>query len=298
MPECPNTAVPAPSLPVCVPPSPAFTSLTVTVKGDNRSADNCQIQPCLFNNCTCRKIFAYEACGTLSIPLAITIQNYQMVSVLGGFSERAYAQNQQHVAWWLSNLGLTSVQTLLKDLSITIDASSCTQTGCTGGYSWAINIFPELEVVRGTLNFQYLSEGSSFALLSGSGGFSKLRATGRTTFTAPYGGGWTNPDLSFLSGLVCPGTQIDGSNSSIGSLTGLDRVVDGNPAMGNQSCFFSFTNSQSVLFNVSAIAPFAGCGGRQRPDNSTFLPCLSVWCGQINTWTALCNYVASGNICL
>jgi hypothetical protein len=113
---------------VCVPPSPAFTSLTVTVKGDNSSADNCQIQPCLLNNCTCRKIFAYEACGTLSIPLAINVQNYQ-VGAFGGY----YVQNQQHVAWWLSTLGLTSVQTLLKDLSITIDVSRCTEQGCTGG---------------------------------------------------------------------------------------------------------------------------------------------------------------------
>jgi hypothetical protein len=106
-------------------------------------------------------------------------------------------------------------------------------------------------------------------------------------------------DLSFLSGLVCPGTQIDASFvSTLVSLTGLERVVDGNPALANQPCFIGFTYSKSVLFNVSALAPFAGCGGRQRPDNSTFLPCLNVRCGTLNTWTALCNYIASGNICI
>jgi hypothetical protein len=273
---------------VCVPPTPAFSSLKITVRGDNSSADNCQIEPCFNQDCSCRNIFAYAACGILSIPLTVYFRNV---------NDFGFVPSYQYAAWWLSTLGLASVHTFLKDLSITID-TYCGYRQCNGDYQWAINIFPQLEVVRGALDFQFIrASGGSFALLPGSG-FAKLRATGRTTFTAPYGG-WANSDLSFLSSLVCPGTQIDGTAlSTLGSLTGLDRVMDGNPAMVNQSCFFSFTNSESVLFNVTAIATFAGCGGRQRPDNSTILPCLNTWCGQINTWTGLCNYLANGNLCL
>jgi hypothetical protein len=280
---------------VCVPPSPELTYLKITVKGDNSSSDNCSIEPCLNNNCTCRNIFAYAACGTLSIPLTVFIKNWVEIPT----GDRIILNNHQYVAGWLNTLGLTSVQTLLKDLSIIIDESNC--YSCPGEIQpWAINIFPRLEVVRGTLNFHFLKRTSSllFALLPGSG-LAKLRATGKTTFTASDAGpgGWAMVDLSFLSGLVCPGTQIDASFvSNLGSLTGLERVVDGNPALANQTCFIGFTFSQSVLFNVSALAPFAGCGGRQRPDNSSFLPCLNVWSGQINTWTALCNYIASGNL--
>jgi hypothetical protein len=275
-------------LAVCVPPSPVFTSLTITVRGDNSSAGNCQIEPCLNDNCTCRNIFDYAACGIFSIPLTVYIQNH---------NESGFAHNYQYAAWWLSTLGLASVQTFVKDLSINID-TYCVYSECFGAHQWAINIFPQLEVVWGTLNFHFngIWNSNSFALLPGSG-FAKLRATGRTNFTASNGI-WANADLSFLSSLVCPGTQIDGTAlSALRSLTGLDQVVDGNPAMVNQTCFFSFTNSESVLLNVTAIARFAGCGGRQRPDNSTSLPCLNVWCGQIDTWTDLCNYVANGNLC-
>lgn len=77
------------------------------------------------------------------------------------------------------------------------------------------------------------------------------------------------------------------------SLTGLDRVADGNPALVNQPCIFDFTGSPA-LSNVSALATFAGSGAKVRPDNSSGLPCLKVWCGQITTWTALCNYIAYG----
>jgi hypothetical protein len=221
-----------------------------------------------------------ECCAIPGVPLPIT-----------------FHRNHQHVAWWLSNMGLTSVQTLSNDLTISIDASYCGTGACNEAFLWAISIFPQLEVVRGTLRFRlWTASRLTFGLLPGSG-LAKLRATGRTAFTSVFGG-WSNADLSFLSSLVCPGTQIDGNAlSTLGSLTGLDRVVDGNPALENQSCFFSFNNSQSNLSNVSAIAPFAGCGGRQRSDNSTFLPCLKVLCGQINTWTGLCNYVAPGNKC-
>jgi hypothetical protein len=278
---------------VCVPPQlDGFNFLTIGVSGDNSSTYNCQIQPCFDGDCTCRNIFAYAACGTLSSSLKVAIINSRSIN-----HTWAPVGNHQHVAWWLSKMGLTSVQTLSNDLTISIDASYCGTGACNEAFSWAINIFPQLEVVQGTLGFRlWTTSRLTFALLPGSG-FAKLRARGRTTFTT-NNGGWANADLSFLSSLVCPGTQIDGNAlSTLGSLTGLDRVVDGSSALDNQSCLFSFNSSQSNLSNVSAITPFAGCGGRQRRDNSTFLPCLKVWCGQINTRSGLCNYVASGNKC-
>jgi hypothetical protein len=274
-----------------VPPSPVLTSLKITVSGDNSSSDNCSIEPCFNNNCTCRNIFPYAACGTVILPLTVRIQNYRA-------ADGTRLPSYQYVAGWLNTLGLASVKTLLKDMTIIIDESGC--YNCDGlFYSWAIDIFPQLEVVWGTLIFHYENHyATSLSLLPGSG-FAKLRATGKTIFTSYQSGygAWAMVDLSFLSGLVCPGTQIDASFvSTLGSLTGLERVVDGNPALVNQPCFIGFTYSKSVLLNVSALAAFAGCGGRQRPDNSSFLPCLNVWSGQINTWTALCNYNASGNI--
>jgi hypothetical protein len=286
---------------VCGPPSPVFTYLKITVSGDNSSSNNCRIEPCLNNNCTCRNIFPYAACGTLNITLVVQIQNWEV-------GTGVYQQTYQYVAGWLNTLGLASVQTMLKDLDIVINEYVCNFCDVATN-SWAINIFPQLEVVRGSLIFTFVPGSyyrKSFSLLPGSG-LAKLRATGTTrigVLRGGLGGGWAMADLSFLSGLVCPGTQINlsenidaSSVSTLVSLTGLDRVVDGNPALVDQPCFIGFTYSNSVLFNVSALAPFAGCGGQQRPDNSSFLPCLNVWCGQINTWTALCNYIASGNKC-
>eukprot|EP00884_Botryococcus_braunii_P015603 jgi/Botrbrau1/2726/Bobra.0164s0006.1 len=296
MPECPNTAVPAPYYPVCLPPSPVFTSLTIKVSGDNSSGENCRMDPCFNNDCTCRNIFAYAACGTFTLPLNVVARNYEYGN--GGY---VYTNNHQYVGWWLRTIGLADVQTLLKDLTITVDTGLCSYDSCLkAAFSWTIDIFPKLEVVRGTLNFQHIAyPAQSFALLPGTG-LAKLRVTGRTTFTAPNGpGGWATSDLSVLSSLVCPGTQIDFSAlSTLSSLSGLERVADGNPALLNQTCLFNFTNSYSVLFNVSAIASFGGCGGKQRPDNSSVLPCLTTWCSQINTWTGLCTYVANGGFCL
>jgi hypothetical protein len=274
--------------------------MEVLITGDNSSASNCRLRAnCLNGDCSCRNIFSSAQCGTITIPVYVYVLGYIEDP---NHIENKFADNWKYAAWWLRVVGIADVQTMLNNLTIMVDMY-CSDDPCQNrAYSWAIDIFPKLEVVRGTLEFRFASGPASvpaiISLLPGPG-LANLRVTGRTIFTLQgTQHPWGMADLSFLPGLVCPGTQIDGSLlSNLVSLKGLERVADGNPALANQNCFFDFALNPSVLFNVSTLARFAGCGAKQRPDNSTILPCLNVWCGQLNTWSALCNYIASSNIC-
>eukprot|EP00884_Botryococcus_braunii_P006210 jgi/Botrbrau1/15590/Bobra.0246s0004.1 len=126
----------------------------------------------------------------------------------------------------------------------------------------------------------------SVTLLPGTG-LANLRVTGQIIFT---GINWRMPDLAIFPRLVCPGSQMIGDGlSGLLSLNGLQGVMDGNPALINQTCMFSFTGSDTLV-NVSALATFGRCGtANQRPDNAS-APCLNRYCGSISTWSALCNY--------
>jgi hypothetical protein len=277
-------------LAVCESPSPIFEkqNLKIFVSGDNSSADNCRMDPCLDSDCTCRNIFPYAQCGTLAITLGVYAQ-------LWNSPTNQYVDNTKYLAWWLRNMGLADVQTFMNDLTIFLESKSHVRDIKS---SVALDIFPNLEVVRGTLNIGIGSwpRGLLFTWLPGPG-LAKLRATGLTLLYTADNAVWGNSDLSFLSSLVCPGTQFSASTLvNLRSLKGLGGFVDGNPALTGQLCFLDIgTRIKSRLDDLSAIAQFAGCGAKQRPDNSSFLPCLNVWCGALSTWTDVCNYIASGS---
>jgi hypothetical protein len=243
------------------------------------------MSPCLNSDCTCRNIFTYAQCGTFSITLKVYVQLFNSLT-------NQFVDSTKYLTWWLRNIGLADVQTFLKDLIIRYEHANSIDVKI----STAIDIFPKLEVVRGNLSFNLYSTGGwlRMAWLPGPG-LAKLRVTGRTSFGAKYNSEWGMSDLLILPSLVCPGTQLNGALQNLRSLTGLELVVDGNPALTGQNCIFDIVSSR--LTDVSALAQWAGCGGNQRPDNSSILPCLNVWCGSLNTWTALCNYIDSGNIC-
>jgi hypothetical protein len=248
--------------------------------------------PCLISDCTCRNIFTYAQGGTVAFTLRVYAQLYN--SIFDQISD-----STKYLAWWLSKIGLADVQTFLDDLIIRVESSS--PYGDIQ-ISTAIDIFPKLEVVRGNLSFSLYSDPKRlyFSWLPGPG-LAKLRVTGQTSFGTKSQSYWGLSDLSFLSSLVCPGNQLSGITlPNLRSLTGLEWIVDGNPALTGQNCIFDIgpgNGNPSRLADVSALSQFAGCGANQRPDNSSILPCLNVWCGRLNTWTALCNYIASGDLC-
>lgn len=188
------------------------------------------------------------------------------------------------IAGFLNATGILNVQTLLKSFTWTIPDVPYQNA------PFSVDIFPNLEVIRGPVAISI--DGSGYLQLLPGPGLAKLRVAQQIALT---GSMWGNRDLTFLPSLICPGAQYNGDAiATLTSLAGLDKVVDGNPAVLNQTCLFSFTGSPQSLFDVSALATYARCGAaNQRPDNGT-APCVDVWCGQIRTWSALCSYISNG----
>eukprot|EP00884_Botryococcus_braunii_P000510 jgi/Botrbrau1/1045/Bobra.0076s0012.1 len=260
MPECPNTAVPATSSPLCQSPTPDFLGfLEVSVD----FGPICRMSPCLNARCDCRNVFPYPACGSLNVSLVIHITHSSVMP---------------YVAGYLNDLGLLNVQTLLQGLFIGL--------GNYGGGPYALDFLPKLEVVRGLLQLY------STDVVQG-GGLAKLRVASQIML---QGTSWKNQDLrAVFPNLVCPGSSLDGSQlPSLQSLSGLDGIRDGNPPAW-LDCFIKFTGSPSTLVNLTALAGYARCGAaNQLPDNAS-MPCLDVQCGQIRSWSSMCSYIATGS---
>eukprot|EP00884_Botryococcus_braunii_P006208 jgi/Botrbrau1/15589/Bobra.0246s0003.1 len=275
--ECPNTAVPAFLPPVCGFPADSGNGIRIEMTRDTGCRVHFLPTPGQFSrdpeDCYNTVIFT-NPCGTVNFPVEVFVETATLER--NGFS---------YVGDSLNYIGLGNVQTFVKSLNLTIALNS-DQTSTV----WAIDIFPKLEVIRGVFRLQTTAPFGSVTLMPGTG-LANLRVTGQTIFT---GVNWGMPDLTFLPSLVCPGTQINGDGlTSLLSLNGLHNVMDGNSALNNQTCLFSFTGSDTLL-NVSALAAFGRCGAaNQRPDNAS-TPCLKMYCGNIRTWSALCNYVSSG----
>jgi hypothetical protein len=217
-------------------------------------------------NFTCRNIFP-SPCGSLAAGLTLQID----------------LQNMQYVAGWLQTMGISNIRTLLGALSFDIRKSNPTLV------AWNVDILPELEIIRNGL-YITAAAGTQFIFLPGIG-FGKLRVTPVTYFKV-YGSTMQNTDLAFLSSLECPGRGIYGGGlSTLTSLKGLERVVDGVPAEDLSFCFLS---THSIISNASALATYARCGADQRPDTRNSRPCLTLPCGYISSWSALCNYISRG----
>eukprot|EP00884_Botryococcus_braunii_P006206 jgi/Botrbrau1/15587/Bobra.0246s0001.1 len=283
LPECPNTAVPAFLTPVCPPPPNSGNGIRIeftrlyncrvlflpTPEQSQRGAVGCDSP--IFPN----------PCGTVNFPVEVYLDTVMFST---------YYYYPTFVTERLDSLGFGNVQTFMKSLNLTISDQENYLTG--PDVRWAITIFPKLEVIRGVFRLQFTSSYGTYLTLTPGTGLANLRVTGQTIFA---GDNWGMTDVAIFPSLVCPGAQINGDVlPGLISLDGLQVVMDGNPALINQTCLFSFTGTGS-LFNVSALAAFGRCGAaNQRPDNA-LAPCLDVYCGRIRTWSALCNYVSSGN---
>eukprot|EP00884_Botryococcus_braunii_P009017 jgi/Botrbrau1/18116/Bobra.0402s0002.2 len=280
LPECPNTAVPASLQPVCGAPPDAGNGIRIEIKYSYYYGySSCKVtflptmEQSQRDTVDCYPMFRVP-CGTVNFPVEVSVNTYLMQINPGFVTEH------------LNLLGFGNVQTLMKSLNLTIDEN----TG--GAYRWAINMFPKLEVIRGVFRLRSLSTSDrSYVTLAPGTGLANLRVTGQTIFEGNF---WGMTDLVIFPSLVCPGTQINGDVlGELISLDGLQSVMDGNPALNDQTCLFSFTNP-NLIFNVSALAAFGRCGAaNQRPDDA-LAPCVNAYCGRIRTWSALCNYVSSG----
>lgn len=254
-------------LAVCnLPPEVSGSALSLNFRGTTCNFNS----PCPSANCTCRNILT-TPCGSLNATLLLYLD----------------LDNLQYAGGWLQAIGVNNIQTLLGDLRFSVTM------GPPALVSWTIDIFPNLEVITGRLDFFSFS-GWRFVILPGPG-LASLRVTGAISFSVQSS--LKNTDLAFLSRLECPGRFISGGGlRDLTSLRGLERVVDGLSA--EVSCSVFFADSTVTLTNVTALAPLARCGANQRPDaaNTTarYLnqPCVFVPCGRLMSWSSLCNYIA------
>lgn len=224
---------------------------------------------CWTNNGTCEsgQVFGFE-CGTLNGSLSLSIE----------------VNSLSRTAEWLQVLGISNVQTIIGGLDIWIYWNSFPS------FAWSNVLFPNLEVVRGPLSIRI---GEDMPLTIGPW-FGRLRAVQRLTIN-DNGRSFENSNLGFLTGLQCIGWQmaLTGGPPNLYSLGGLQGVVDGNPTQAGVQCVFDIRGTGATLTDVSALAAYARCGPNQRP-NSDSAPCLATTCGNINSWSALCSYIANG----
>lgn len=249
---------------------------------------------CLDGNCTCRNIFG-KVCGTLVGDVLLYIDNRQ----------NSWAQ---YVPDALDALGISNIKTLVGDLTFDLD-------GYYFAYGeWAVNAFPNLEVIRGRNRntpaggevilgqLQVASYSPLFNLLPGPG-LSKLRVVSYIALASNRGSErCVNTDLAFLSSLECVGGVLSFRGNSLQSLRGLERVVDGLPAVYPNLVGSGYTTAKFWIggtpANVSALAAYARCGGTIRPDTAPENVYIVVPCGNttssITTWSGLCTYIANG----
>jgi hypothetical protein len=236
---------------------------------------------CFDPNCTCRNVFNGVSCGYLNIGLWLhmDIQSLKVVPV------------------WLQTLGLANLQVLDKRLALEFLRVDGTQN-----VEWSIDLFPNLEVVRGGFNvwtgdYDDIVSTQTIKILPGPG-LAKLRAVSNVFIDDE----WKilmNTDLAFLSSLQCFGQGLAiYSNFFLMSLYGLQRVVDGVSISGDPCVFYIYMSDSKYLSNVSALAAYARCGqSNQRGPDDPRQPCdLKVSCGgsvpDLSTWSALCDYIA------
>eukprot|EP00884_Botryococcus_braunii_P019957 jgi/Botrbrau1/6645/Bobra.104_2s0032.1 len=277
---CPNTYVPAPAGPVCEQPfvSNSDYQLAVTI------ASSCSISPCPGGNCTCRRLFDTD-CGSFIGDLLLYMDM--------GSTDSA--------PQYLQSLGLFNIQTLIGDLNVDV------QGPYGASFDWTMNLFPNLEVIRGRSRgqdyklgqIQFSAYNNRFNLLPGPG-LAKLRVADYVALPGGRGFPWVsyNSDLAFLSSLECLGGQLTFQSTTLQSLTGLERVTDGLPLANPISVGGTFTTAkfwiQGTPSNLSALTGYACCGGDQRPDGGSQDLYVVTSCGTISTWSALCRYIAAG----
>lgn len=250
----------------------------------------CTFSPCPDGNCTCRNIFG-KVCGSLVGDILLYLS-----SPWG-----------QYVPEALDAIGIGNIQTLAGDLKVDLQGFSTVTS------SWTINMFPNLQVVRGRnrstpagneviLGKVELSSFSPYFLLLPGPGLSKLRVVNYVVISGSQPNRCLNNDLAFLSSLECVGGVLSFRGTTLQSLYGLQRVSDGLPAVLPVQTGSGFTKAKFWITgtpsDVSALATYAGCGGNVRPDTESenvyiVVSCTPTTIGTITTWTALCAFIAN-----
>lgn len=259
------------SLAVCQFPPSVGDTLTVYVDNAN-GVPTCIMSRCPNGDwrCPCSNIFP-TTCGSLngSVTLEINLQN-----VLD-------------VPSYLQVIGISDIQTITNNIVLSFYSPNTTNV------SYALNVFPKLQVLRGVLYIRTRNDNRSSVLFLPGSGLGSLLAVGQINLQ-DFSNLIQNTNMTFFSsGILCAGKIGLEGLSTLTSLVGFDRIVDGVALPPYNNNWIYNLDSAATLTNVSALAAYARCGPNQRPDG-VGSPALGVPCGNLFSWSAYCRYITFG----
>eukprot|EP00884_Botryococcus_braunii_P004522 jgi/Botrbrau1/14070/Bobra.182_3s0017.1 len=299
--DCPSTSIPLPKSPVCHPPNGALkTSIYIDI-----FPASCRITLVAYQTA----VYTYNYCPKGGCDCSIPNPAFDVVcgSLYAADifinANLSQLQSPSVISTYLDNAGLNGINTLYGSMYLQIAAGS--------RVDWAIDIFPDLAVIRGTsvtqptfFGFVLYGDGGPTGdnlAISPGPGLAKLTASTQLWIsTIQQTDTLALSDLRFLSALQCARTTILG-DVRLPTLAGLDGLRDWVPIYNAwilDRRFITFDNPTTVLTNISALTGYARCGPDQRPDTSTgstpYLRVDSCDTDLLTTWAAICSYILTG----